>query len=142
MVQKYVFQSAVTILLLFMAIQVSGAVTMPMHFTNDANAEEVLKSYPLGKLTKLMASSHHGKEDGVIVTPNGLQAWVYNVGSIRIPKEYALPNSNKKIMYEDKKVNTNHAYILVFDDDKVIDVIYIYNSKKLTALQMQFELTD
>jgi len=125
MVQKYVFQSAVTILLLFMDIQVSGAVTIPMHFTNDANAEEVLKSYPLGKLTKLMANSHHGKEDGVIVTQNGLQAWVYNIGSIRIPKEYVFPNSNKKIMYEDKKVNIRHAYILVFNGDKMIDVIYI-----------------
>jgi hypothetical protein len=100
----------------------------PLYFAlnkDHSNAEDVLKSYPLGKLTKLMASSHHGKEDKVIVIPNGLQAWVYNVGSIRIAKEYVLPNSNKKIMYENKKVNSRHAYILVFDDDKVVDVIYI-----------------
>jgi len=124
----------------WLSISMAGTVDMPMRFTSNSNPEQVLKSYPLGKLNKQMALSHHGKEDEQIILPNGLQAWVYNVDFYKMPKSYTLPSGKEKLMLERKKNGINKKYLLVFsNDNKIIDVIHIKNFKASSALKLQLD---
>jgi len=93
---------------------------MPPHFNLNAQPKEVLSNYPLGKITREVAFSHHGGPDRKIVLPNNAEGWIFNVGQ----KEW------------------HRTYTLVINKAGVIsDVLYYdhtrYADHGLTAMQMQ-----
>lgn len=111
-------------LLLLLAVLSSGkvmaAVPMPPVFNLSADPEEVLRTYPLGQITRQAAFSHHGPANSVLVLPNGKEGWLYDV----------------------EKQGLHRTYTLVFDDKNlVIDVLYYdharFSKYGLSALQVQ-----
>lgn len=96
-----------TLMLFMLSSNVSSEETrhlvMPPTFNLEIHSETVLGSYPLGKINKQAAFSHHGSSKKEITLPNGKTGWVYDIGNIE----------------------THRIYILVFDsDDYVSDVLY------------------
>lgn len=93
---------------------------MPPTFSLDNAPEQVLERYPLGKIDRQAAFSHHGPANRAVVLANGKEGWVYDVGDR----------------------STHRIYTLVFDDrGVVIDVLYYdhghYAKHGLSALQVQ-----
>lgn len=98
--------------------QQSGLLPMPPTFSVQTEREKALKDYPLGIITKQAAFAHHGKPAREVILPNGLEAWVYDVG-----EGFGL-----------------RTYTLEFDQrGVVVDVLYNENGRHdgLSALQMQ-----
>ena len=111
---------------------------MPMKFNSESMYTEVLTSYPLGKINKIAAFSHHGKANKEIKLPNGREGWVYEVEEYYTPKIYIMANGEKKVVNERVNSNGYKNYILVFGiDGKIIDVLY--QNKKITGSALQFQ---
>ena len=114
---------------------------MPPSFTGEAAPEAVLRTYPLGVITKQAAFSHHGKAARTSVLPNGKEGWVYEVGG-KQAQTYQHPNPTKErhTVYETGPGFGVRIYTLEFDDKGVvIDVLYNEQGRHdgLTALQVQ-----
>lgn len=127
-------------LLFFSGITIgySDSMKMPMKFNSESMYTEVLTSYPLGKMSKTAAFSHHGKANKEIRLPNGREGWVYEVGEYYTPKTYIMANGEKKIVNERIESKGYKNYILVFGiDGKIIDVLYQDKKKTGSALQFQ-----
>ncbi len=119
----------------------AGQLSMPPDFTVQSDPETVLRTYPLGVITKQAAFSHHGKAIRSLILPNGKVGWVYEVG-IKQAKTYQHPTREKQkhTVYETEPGNGVRTYTLVFDDKGVvIDVLYNEQGRHdgLTALQVQ-----
>ena len=119
----------------------AGQLSMPPDFTVQSDPETVLRTYPLGVITKQAAFSHHGKAIRSLILPNGKVGWVYEVG-IKQAKTYQHPTNEKQkhTVYETEPGNGVRTYTLVFDDKGVvIDVLYNEQGRHdgLTALQVQ-----
>ena len=103
--------------------QKQSHIKMPPSFNLNSNPVDVLNNYPLGKLSRDVTFSHHGKEHLSVTLPNGLLGLVYNVG----------------------KAETHRTYTLMLDRNNiVIDVIYfdhgIYEKTGLSALSLQSDI--
>ncbi|MDP2028266.1 MAG: hypothetical protein Q8K12_01345 [Thiobacillus sp.] len=112
---------------------------MPPSFTGEATPEAVLRTYPLGVITKQAAFSHHGKAVRTSVLPNGKEGWVYEVGG-KQAQIYQHPTKEKHSVYETGPGYGVRIYTLEFDDKGVvIDVLYNEQGRHdgLTALQVQ-----
>lgn len=93
---------------------------MPPTFSSDNAPEQVLERYPLDKIDRQAAFSHHGSANRTVVLANGKEGSIYDVGD----------------------GSTHRIYTLVFDDrGVVIDVLYYDHSRYakhgLSALQLQ-----
>ncbi|ODU32338.1 MAG: hypothetical protein ABS93_00475 [Thiobacillus sp. SCN 62-729] len=114
---------------------------MPPSFTDEVAPAVVLRTYPLGVITKQAAFSHHGKAIHTLILPNGKEGWVYEVGD-KQAKTYQHPTKEKQkhTVYETEPGNGMRTYTLEFDDKGVvIDVLYNEQGRHdgLTALQVQ-----
>jgi hypothetical protein len=112
---------------------------MPPSFTDEVAPEVVLRTYPLGVITKQAAFSHHGKAVHTLILPNGKEGWVYEVGD-KQAKTYQHPTTKKHTVYETGPGYGVRIYTLEFDDKGVvIDVLYNEQGRHdgLTALQVQ-----
>ncbi|MES2369364.1 MAG: hypothetical protein V4554_07715 [Pseudomonadota bacterium] len=112
---------------------------MPPSFTDEVAPEVVLRTYPLGAITKQAAFSHHGKAVHTLILPNGKEGWVYEVGD-KQAKTYQHPTTKKHTVYETGPGYGVRIYTLEFDDKGVvIDVLYNEQGRHdgLTALQVQ-----
>jgi len=112
---------------------------MPPSFTDEVAPEVVLRTYPLGVITKQAAFSHHGKAIHTLILPNGKEGWVYEVGD-KQAKTYQHPTTKKHTVYETGPGYGVRIYTLEFDNKGVvIDVLYNEQGRHdgLTALQVQ-----
>lgn len=119
----------------------AGPLPMPPSFTDELAPEVVLRTYPLGVITKQAAFSHHGKAVRTLILPNGKEGWVYEVGG-KQAQTYQHPNPTKErhTVYETGPGNGVRLYTLEFDDKGVvIDVLYNEQGRHdgLTAVQAQ-----
>lgn len=117
----------------------AGSLPMPPSFTDEGAPEAVLRTYPLGVITKQAAFSHHGKAVRTSVLPNGKEGWVYEVGG-KQAQTYQHPTKEKHTVYETGPGYGVRIYTLEFDDKGVvIDVLYNEQGRHdgLTALQVQ-----
>ena len=117
----------------------AGSLPMPPSFTDEVAPEAVLRTYPLGVITKQAAFSHHGKAVRTSVLPNGKEGWVYEVGG-KQAQTYQHPTKEKHTVYETGPSYGVRSYTLEFDDKGVvIDVLYNEQGRHdgLTALQVQ-----
>ena len=102
---------------------------MPPVFSLDANAEQLLKAYPLGVITKEAAFAHHGQAHNVVTLPNGLEGWVYE-NSLTTQETFSMPSGQKREMQALEHTDVLSSYTLVFGSDgKVIDVLYRDNRR-------------
>ena len=102
---------------------------MPPVFSLDANAEQLLKAYPLGVITKEAAFAHHGQAHNVVTLPNGLEGWVYE-NSLTKQETFTMPSGQKRETQALEHTNVLSTYTLVFGSDgKVIDVLYRDNRR-------------
>lgn len=118
----------------------AASLPMPPVFKLDASAEQTLRAYPLGVITRQAAFSHHGKAHREIRLPNGLAGWVYDVGGLLGTTPYVSPTGKKQAVTEKEAVHQARSYTLVFDSrGVVIDVLYNENGRHdgLTALALQ-----
>jgi len=121
-----------------LTIGYSDSMKMPMKFNSESMYTEVLTSYPLGKINKIAAFSHHGKANKEIMLPNGREGWVYEAEGYYTPKTYIMANGEKKVMNQRIDSNEYRNYILVFGiDEKIIDVLY--QDKNITGSALQFQ---
>ena len=98
---------------------------LPPRFTVDADAETVLRTYPLGVITKLAAHSFHGHPDHKLTLPNGQEGWVYEIYGDRHTQTYIQPDGTKRSVNEIEDPSPRWEYTLVFDsNEKVVDVLY------------------
>ncbi len=112
---------------------------MPPTFTEQVAPENILRTYPLGSITKQAAFVHHGKAIRTLTLPNGKEGWVYEAG-IKQARTYLHPTKEKETVYETVPDDRKSTYTLVFDDKGVvIDVLYNEHGRHdgLTALQAQ-----
>lgn len=112
---------------------------MPPAFTGQVAPEKILRTYPLGSITKQAAFIHHGKAIRTLTLPNGKEGWVYEV-EIKQARTYRHPTKEKETVYETVPGDRVSTYTLVFDDKGVvIDVLYNEQGRHdgLTALQEQ-----
>ena len=112
---------------------------MPPTFTEQVAPEKILRTYPLGSITKQAALVHHGKAIRTLTLPNGKEGWVYEAG-IKQARTYLHPTKEKETVYETVPDDRKSTYTLVFDDKGVvIDVLYNEQGRHdgLTALQEQ-----
>lgn len=142
---KAVSVLALFVLSLFQAIMLLAdpqTLPMPPEFSSNADPSALLRSYPLGGITKQAAFSHHGKAHRTITLPNGMEGWVYEVGGTRHENIYISPDGEKRSVMETSKGSRVRTYILVFDSrGTVSDVLYKENGRHdgLTALQLQLK---
>jgi hypothetical protein len=147
--QRRTIMKSVSNVLWAMTIAIAAATTtlaghtapfpMPPSFTDEVAPEVVLRTYPLGVITKQAAFSHHGKAVHTLILPNGKEGWVYEVGD-KQAKTYQHPTTKKHTVYETGPGYGVRIYTLEFDDKGVvIDVLYNEQGRHdgLTALQMQ-----
>ena len=112
---------------------------MPPSFSVDANAEQLLKAYPLGVITKEAAFAHHGQAHNVVTLPNGLEGWVYE-NSLSKPEAFSAPSGQQRRMQALEHTDVLSTYTLMFDSSgKVIDVLYQDNRRDdfMSALLVQ-----
>lgn len=117
----------------------AGSLPMPPSFTDEVAPETVLRTYPLGVITKQAAFSHHGKAVRNLTLPNGKEGWVYETGG-KQSKTYQHPTKQMQTVYESGLGNGVRIYTLEFDENGVvIDVLYNEQGRHdgLTALQEQ-----
>jgi len=127
-------------LLFFSSITIGYAdsMKMPMKFSSESMYTEVLTSYPLGKMNKIAAFSHHGKANKEIMLPNGREGWVYEAEEYYTPKTYIKANGEKKVMNQRIDSGEYKNYVLVFGiDEKIIDVLY--QDKNITGSALLFQ---
>ncbi len=133
------------LLLTAVLVASTGAATaeylpLPPRFTVGADAETVLRTYPLGVITKLAAHSFHGHPDHKLTLPNGQEGWVYEVYGDRHTQTYIQPDGTKRSVNEIEDPSPRWEYTLVFDsNEKVVDVLYDSKHPRLglSALQVQ-----
>jgi len=114
--------------------------SVPPTFTPDADAEQVMRNYPLGVITEIAAHAHHGHADHKIDLPNGLEGWVYEVSGGRDLHTYVQPSGAERTVREIDPESPRWAYTLVFGrDGTVVDVLYSGKHPRLglSALQVQ-----
>ena len=106
---------------------------MPPVFSLDANAEQLLKTYPLGVITKEAAFAHHGQAHNVVRLPNGLEGWVYENSPTK-QETFSMPSGQTRETQTLEHTTVLSTYTLVFDSDgKVIDVLYRDDRRDDTA---------
>jgi hypothetical protein len=127
--------------IMFTVSSIASAETLPKppFFMPDANPIEILEQYPLGVISKYAAALNHGKADEELSLPNGLTGWKYIVGGMYIDKTYKKPSGEEINVKEVSREHTTKTYILVFNEDVVIDVLYHGEdrNKHITALLAQ-----
>jgi hypothetical protein len=133
-----------TIVLLFLttiATASQGEIPRPPFFSDDADPEEVLLDYPLNVMTEQLAFSYHGAPIEKFTLPNGHTGWVYEVGGTPTHRLYISPSGNENHLFEADRSAGLKTYILVFDEEMVVNVLYRDNDrdKALSALQLQHE---
>ena len=113
---------------------------VPPGFSTNVDRLEPLQDYPLGVITKQAAFVRHGMPDRVVILPNGLVGWTYEVGERRQEHTYREPSGEEKSVYETHPSYGERSYTLEFDHEGVvIDVLYNENGRHdgMTALQLQ-----
>ena len=114
---------------------------MPPTFARQADAEQTLRAYPLGVITRQVAFSHHGEAHREVNLPNGLTGWVYDVGGLPESVTYLNPSGERRTIRETELRHRTLGYTLVFDHrGMVIDVLYNEDGRHdgLTALSLQY----
>jgi len=141
LIVKPVLNLLLTSTMALVTTAMAGQLSMPPSFTVQSDPETVLRTYPLGTITKQAAFSHHGKAIRTVILPNGKEGWVYEV-EIKDPRTYEHPTKQKHTVYETETEPGNgvRTYTLEFDSKGVvIDVLYNEQGRHdgLTAMQVQ-----
>lgn len=113
---------------------------MPPTFTPQGDAEQTLRAYPLGVISRQAAFSHHGKAHREVKLPNGLTGWAYDVGGQPKAVAYANPAGGRQAVRETEMHHGARGYTLVFDSrGLVVDVLYNEEGRHdgLAALSLQ-----
>lgn len=127
------------VLLAVSSIVSAETLPQPPFFKPDSDAQDVLEKYPLGVITEFAAGIHHGKADKTLSLPNGLKGWKYVVGGVPTQKTYTKPSGEAVTVTEVNRAHTTKTFILVFNNDVVVDVLYHDEDRNshITALLVQ-----
>lgn len=116
---------------------------MPPKFSLESTPQAILKAYPLGRIDKLAAFSHHGKAHQTVTLVNGLTGWVYEVHRGGKPETFRRPDGEEMTMLDTHGHPAARTYTLVFDGTgHVVDVLYqdLQDGDTNSALLVQREV--
>lgn len=99
---------------------------MPPKFSLESPPRAILKAYPLGRIDKQAAFSHHGKAHRTVTLVNGFTGWVYEVHRGGEPETFRRPSGEEMTVLDTHDHPAAGTYTLVFDGTgHVMDVLYL-----------------
>lgn len=130
-------------LLLALAAPAAGAaepVPMPPRFGAAESPRELLLQYPLGRLDRQAAFSHHGEASRRVKLPNGLTGWTYDVSPDMDTVTFVHPTGSEEQVNVPELGTATASFTLVLDArGRVVDVLYAEagGDNRMSALQEQ-----
>jgi hypothetical protein len=110
----------------------------PPDFKQNAEPKKILQNYPLGVITMTAAFAHHGEPQEIILLANGKEGWVYKFWYDKKRTKHRIPSS--KLKKSDRELGISN-FTLVFDNKKVIDVIYKDDGTGIGVTAMELQIT-